>query len=261
MNADLIAELQLFTATAPLELLEGICVALETSPSWSAFQNSGFLGILPPELRQSCARIVTCAQSEGRLPAELAFGFRAACAVEARHRKEPRIELVWSGPVFQPFSLRRTDETLLQLIQSATGRLTLVSFALYKISRLSNALADAARRDVRIRLFGEPAHGAERGMKSLYGDFLASQIEFYTWSDDERLTSEKGNPGVLHAKAAVADERQLLVSSANLTEYAMTLNIELGLLVTGGDLPGRVEHMFDDYVERGVFVRHSNISG
>jgi cardiolipin synthase A/B len=30
----------------------------------------------------------------------------------------------------------------------------------------------------------------------------------------------------------------VLISSANLTEYALNLNMELGLLVRGGDLPG-----------------------
>jgi cardiolipin synthase len=38
----------------------------------------------------------------------------------------------------------------------------------------------------------------------------------------------------------VVDEVSVLISSANLTEYALNLNMELGLLVRGGDLPGRL---------------------
>jgi hypothetical protein len=37
----------------------------------------------------------------------------------------------------------------------------------------------------------------------------------------------------------------VLLSNANLTEYAFTINMELGLLVTGGPLPGQVEEQFD----------------
>ncbi|MDQ3862958.1 MAG: phospholipase D-like domain-containing protein, partial [Actinomycetota bacterium] len=53
-----------------------------------------------------------------------------------------------------------------------------------------------------------------------------------------------GRYGSLHAKFAVADETTLLVLSANLTEYALNLNMELELLVRDGDLPARaVSHL------------------
>jgi len=64
----------------------------------------------------------------------------------------------------------------------------------------------------------------------------------------------QNKPAVLHAKAAVADSTSLFISSANLTENAMSLNIELGIMITGGDLPHKVEKLFSDLLERGVFV-------
>jgi phosphatidylserine/phosphatidylglycerophosphate/cardiolipin synthase-like enzyme len=45
----------------------------------------------------------------------------------------------------------------------------------------------------------------------------------------------------------------MLISSANLTEYAMTLNMEMGLLVRGGPLPGQVQSHLTRLVEKGVF--------
>jgi phosphatidylserine/phosphatidylglycerophosphate/cardiolipin synthase-like enzyme len=59
----------------------------------------------------------------------------------------------------------------------------------------------------------------------------------------------------LHVKCAIADDRLLFVSSAKLTEYAFTLNMELGLLITGGDAPAQVEGHFDALVEGGVLLR------
>jgi phosphatidylserine/phosphatidylglycerophosphate/cardiolipin synthase-like enzyme len=56
-------------------------------------------------------------------------------------------------------------------------------------------------------------------------------------------------------KCAVADGRSLFLSSANLTEYAFTINMELGLLVTGGPLPGQVEEQFDRLIGTGVLAR------
>ncbi len=65
----------------------------------------------------------------------------------------------------------------------------------------------------------------------------------------------EGKLGILHVKCAVADGRWLFLSSANLTEYAFTINMELGLLVTGGPLPCQVEEQFDRLIGTGVLER------
>jgi phosphatidylserine/phosphatidylglycerophosphate/cardiolipin synthase-like enzyme len=49
--------------------------------------------------------------------------------------------------------------------------------------------------------------------------------------------------------------RCLFLSSANLTEYAFTVNMELGLLVMGGPLPCQVEEQFDRLIAAGVLER------
>ena len=43
----------------------------------------------------------------------------------------------------------------------------------------------------------------------------------------------------MHAKAAIADKRAALATSANLTGHALDLNMELGLIVRGGPVPAR----------------------
>ena len=63
-----------------------------------------------------------------------------------------------------------------------------------------------------------------------------------------------GKHGSLHAKCAVADRRRLFLSSANLTAYALTLNMELGLLVTDGPLPAQVDQHFRALIEAGKLV-------
>lgn len=68
-----------------------------------------------------------------------------------------------------------------------------------------------------------------------------SHAKFYTWPRELRPETAPGSHASLHAKCAVADEQRLLVSSANLTDYAFTKNIELGLLVEGGNVPGRAQ--------------------
>jgi phosphatidylserine/phosphatidylglycerophosphate/cardiolipin synthase-like enzyme len=53
------------------------------------------------------------------------------------------------------------------------------------------------------------------------------RILFY----DPRSLDPEGAGGVLHAKAVVADDEAVFVTSANLTEAALDRNIELGVLI------------------------------
>ena len=47
--------------------------------------------------------------------------------------------------------------------------------------------------------------------------------------------------GRVHAKVAVADGKMCFITSANLTGYAMAKNMEAGVLLSGGRIPGLVE--------------------
>jgi|SRR6516164_255392 phosphatidylserine/phosphatidylglycerophosphate/cardiolipin synthase-like enzyme len=48
---------------------------------------------------------------------------------------------------------------------------------------------------------------------------------------DPRALEPEGPGGVLHAKAVVADDEAVFITSANLTEAALDRNIELGVLI------------------------------
>jgi phosphatidylserine/phosphatidylglycerophosphate/cardiolipin synthase-like enzyme len=112
------------------------------------------------------------------------------------------------------------------------------------VPAVASALARATRRGVAVRLVledpdisqGKVAFDALHAL----GPDVAAQSAVYVWPLDQRPKSTAGQHGSLHAKCAVADDRRLLISSANLTEHAFNLNIELGIMVRGGDLPARV---------------------
>jgi phosphatidylserine/phosphatidylglycerophosphate/cardiolipin synthase-like enzyme len=58
----------------------------------------------------------------------------------------------------------------------------------------------------------------------------------YSW----REKSGEFENGRVHAKVAIADRSSCFITSANLTGYAMEKNMELGLLMEGGDVPGLI---------------------
>ena len=66
---------------------------------------------------------------------------------------------------------------------------------------------------------------------------------------------DQGHPsGVLHAKAVVADDAAVFVTSANLTEAALDRNVEVGILVRDHALALSVSCHFRGLIERGFLT-------
>jgi phosphatidylserine/phosphatidylglycerophosphate/cardiolipin synthase-like enzyme len=191
-------------------------------------------------------------------PAVAAMAVLAAAAVVHERRATQSIELVWTGPDAGIIPVRRTEQALLQVIESATERLTIVSYAVYRIPHVRDALAEAVSRGCQVRaiLEGQDHAESEIARRSLaaLGAKVADRVGIFVWPAGQRLTDGNGKPGVMHVKAAVADGHLLFLSSANLTEHAFTVNMELGVLVRSGDLPGQVESQIDRLIENGVLV-------
>jgi phosphatidylserine/phosphatidylglycerophosphate/cardiolipin synthase-like enzyme len=136
--------------------------------------------------------------------------------------------------------------------------LTVVSYAVYRIPRIREALVAAAGRGVAIRLIVETPNliegQGEYDCLLALGNDVASACSVYYWPQANRPKGDNGKVGKLHVKCAVADGHRMFLSSANLTEYAFTINMELGLLVTGGTLPEQVERHFERLVAAGALV-------
>lgn len=190
-----------------------------------------------------------------------AIAIITAAHSEQSHRQQESLQLVWTGP--EPAEsrnnrLRHTEQAILEVVNLAAKRLTVVSYAVYKIPRICEALAAAAERGVSIKVIVETpsrieGQGAYDSLRAL-GDQVASVCSVYYWPKEVRPTGKDGKRGILHVKCAVADGHRLFLSSANLTDYAFTINMELGLLITGGPLPNRVDHHFKSLVADKVLV-------
>ena len=192
-------------------------------------------------------------------PVVVAASLVTAAQSESAHRQSESAELVWTGPAVVPVPMRRTERAILEVIGSAERRLLIVSYAVYHISHIRDALIEAADRGVDItlvlespdRLEGENAYDTLRA----FGDAVASRCSVFVWPSEQRERDPNGRTGILHVKAVVADGSRLFVSSANLTEYAFTVNMELGVLLKGERLASDVERHFDWLIENGVLER------
>jgi len=138
----------------------------------------------------------------------------------------------------------------------ARRRLIVVSFAVYKVPEVADALVACASRGCDVAVVLESAEESGGKVTFEMSEALGSKVEevatFYTWPNELRPETGGGRRASLHAKCAVADGERLLVSSANLTEYAFTKNMELGLLVQAGDVPLRVQMHLDALIEANI---------
>jgi phosphatidylserine/phosphatidylglycerophosphate/cardiolipin synthase-like enzyme len=87
------------------------------------------------------------------------------------------------------------------------------------------------------------------------GPTVASRCGVYVWPIEGRFRSGSGKPGLLHVKCVVSDGNRLFLSSANLTEQAFSINMELGVLVTDGTSPGEVEAHFAKMIESVLLAK------
>ena len=244
----------------PRSVVEELCVTLEClADDATPGQRAVLLGtVASPHARARVSALIeTWDTTQGVSPANLAWALRAASYADERRRKEQTIELVWTGPSPEGTVLRRTDQVLLDLIRSARHTLHIVTFAAYKIPVLNTAMLAAARRGVEVSLIFETADAGKVSFAAnkAVGEELEALCNIYIWPPDGRPRDSVGRYGSLHAKCAVADTNAVLISSANLTEYALALNMELGLLVRGGNLPNRLLTHLRQLIEGSVLTR------
>lgn len=83
---------------------------------------------------------------------------------------------------------------------------------------------------------------------------ILPSIDVYVWSSD-RKTLPGQLPGAVHAKCAVADGELAFITSANLTSAAMERNMELGVLVRGGELPFELHRHLEALISTKVIER------
>ena len=191
-------------------------------------------------------------------PGALSLALRAAGRTAARAATEETVDLTWTGPRPLQVPVRRNDQALREVIESAEHDLLLVSYAVFNVPKVAVALAHAVGRSVRVRLvleFEGSVEGAQTYDPLAALGELPSGVGVFHWPIEDRPPfGAGGKRGYIHVKCAVADRDLAFVSSANLTAYAMEANMELGVLVRGGSVPARIAETFDALISDGVLL-------
>lgn len=191
-------------------------------------------------------------------PAEIAAAFRGAAQATALADRVGAVELVWTGPKTGLIPARRTEQVILEVIDSAATEIFLVTYVFYRASSVVAALNAAVDRGVSTNVLMESCteHGG-----AVKGDSVKSIAEavpgaaVYVWDPPSKSTGGEALSASVHAKCVVADKKLAFITSANLTSAALERNMELGLVIRGGSVPERLQSHLNALVTTKVIRR------
>jgi phosphatidylserine/phosphatidylglycerophosphate/cardiolipin synthase-like enzyme len=204
-----------------------------------------------PGFEEEADALIAASQEEDLSMQAVAANQRGTAA--GLERAAVRVEPVWSGPAEHTVPVRATAQVLAGLVRRARHELLLMTYSAKPYRPLREALADARKRGVTVRVVVETLQGAGSAISGAEpaAAFHGLGVELWHWP----VTRRPDEKGRMHAKIAVADRSELLVSSANLTQSGVNSNIEAGLLVRGGTAPERAAGHFDALRAAGILER------
>jgi phosphatidylserine/phosphatidylglycerophosphate/cardiolipin synthase-like enzyme len=176
-------------------------------------------------------------------------------------RRTTKPDIVWSGPEVPGLHARNTRQVFEELLGTAERSIWASTYAFFDGPRVFDILSRRmdARPELQVTLLLniERKRGDTTAADQLVRKF-AERLWQTQWPGsarprvffDPRSLDPDGPSGVLHAKAVVADDEAVLVTSANLTEAALDRNIELGLLVRDRALAASLARHFQLLIDR-----------
>jgi len=166
------------------------------------------------------------AEAPGLTGAALALAFATARSLP---RPQPP-QVVVSGPLGASLPARLTSGVAAEVIRSATESLMIASFAAHGARSIVEELERAIGRGIQVDLLLEESTRAAEAFTAL--------------PRGVRVWHRVASTGVLHAKFIAADRHTALLGSANLTDRALSSNVELGVVLRDRRI---VESMVDHF--------------
>lgn len=220
----------LYGSSDPIQAAETLFEILSTAPDLGVIRTSGFNESLVKALRSNLPTDRQQLRDACQRGAGWVLGRRSAPSASDW-------ELVASVPtdgLLPPGVRRTTGETIVGLINGATQRLCFAApyVDLGGVAAIMDAVVAATNRNVTVEIF-DPLHWAPAAAALRV---LSSHIR--SDGNPRYLVIRRAAPEApwAHLKVVVADDRVAYLGSANITEAGLVRNVELGVLIAGGNV-------------------------
>lgn len=221
----------------------------------------------PAALRKALGAELELAAREGLRGKTLAM-FLSTLAQDRQRREAetPRADLVWTGPDLPSDHSRDTRIVVHELFRKAQRSVLVSTYALYDGKGLFEPLHETWERhpEMSVRLFvdihkGENGHSTEQILARFRQDFRTFHWPWErvpeVYYDPRSLAPNAADRACMHAKCVVVDDREVFLTSANLTEAAQQRNIEAGVVIASPALAGKLRDQFQALVAEKLLSR------
>ena len=211
----------------PEEALEKLVSSWDSGEKITKYNLERITGISGEKIRRLNMLIEDPEVKQDMVNAMIVTGLEAKSKFAASNDD---VEIVWTGPSKISVVVRNTKPVIEEMLKSAVPgeRITIIDYVITSnaesiVDQMKSCLADG----VDIDLIVDKSSANERHLKKCFAEKSLARPTIYERKGDE------GGWYKVHAKVIIIGDRQMLVSSANLTALGTEVNFELGLLVRG----------------------------
>lgn len=162
-------------------------------------------------------------------------------------KEAEKAELAITAPISFKLKARKINEAITNMIQDSQKSITLTGYSVSDyFSEMIDLIISKSQQGIYVRLYLNDYEKHKTNLKRLM-DLRTKHLRVFDYQkqDDEMAA--------LHAKTIVVDEKELLVSSANLSYHGMQGNIEMGIRLVSEDKAKQVESLLKEMVGMKVF--------
>ena len=162
-------------------------------------------------------------------------------------KEAEKAELAITAPISFKLKARKINEVITNMIQDSKKSITLTGYSVSDyFSEMIDLIISKSQQGIYVRLYLNDYEKHKTNLKRLM-DLRTKHLRVFDYQkqDDEMAA--------LHAKTIVVDEKELLVSSANLSYHGMKGNVEMGIRLVSEDKAKQVESLLKEMVGMKVF--------
>ena len=162
-------------------------------------------------------------------------------------KEAEKAELAITAPISFKLKARKINEVITNMIQDSQKSITLTGYSVSDyFSEMIDLIISKSQQGIYVRLYLNDYEKHKTNLKRLM-DLRTKHLRVFDYQkqDDEMAA--------LHAKTIVVDEKELLVSSANLSYHGMQGNVEMGIRLVSDDKAKQVESLLKEMIGMKIF--------
>lgn len=162
-------------------------------------------------------------------------------------KEAEKAELAITAPISFKLKARKINEVITNMIQDSQKSITLTGYSVSDyFSEMIDLIISKSQQGIYVRLYLNDYEKYKTNLKRLM-DLRTKHLRVFDYQkqDDEMAA--------LHAKTIVVDEKELLVSSANLSYHGMQGNVEMGIRLVSDNKAKQVESLLKEMVGMKIF--------